>query len=91
MVKDFTDFALVETEVTVGHMAESDHANEDQHPRVVAMAVGLKRIVTDLVAVGLVMHVVFLLEVVRMRIRREDLLMTTKQLANGKQILNFFQ
>ena len=65
VVEDFTDFALVEAEVTVGHMAESHNANEDQHPGVVAMAVALKRIVTDLVAVRLVMQVVFLLEIVR--------------------------
>lgn len=58
MVQDFTNVALVEQEVGVAEVHESDTSDEENHPRVVALARGLERIVTELVTVWQVMDVV---------------------------------
>lgn len=84
MVQHFTDLALVEPKVAVSNVAEAQNANEQQHVRVVSMAVRFKRIISQLVTVRLVMNVVLFLEGVSVRVAGENVLVA----ALGKRDVN---
>lgn len=79
MVKDLADLSAVELEVRVREVAEGDSTHEEQQPGVVSLALGLEGIVTELVTVGLVVDVVLLLPGVPVRVRREDVLVTSRE------------
>jgi len=79
MVENLSNLPLVEPEVAVSNVAEADNANKDQHVRIITVAGSFKRIVTQLVAVGLVVHVVLFLKSVSMGVARENLLGAAKQ------------
>ena len=60
MIQNFADVASVEVEVSVAELHKGDTSDKEEHPRVVSLAGGLKRIVTDLITVGQVVDVVLL-------------------------------
>jgi len=74
MVEDLTDLSAVEAVVTGHEVDEGNTGNSDEHPGVVSIASGVERIVTELVTVGLVVHVVLFLEAVSVGVAREDVL-----------------
>lgn len=76
MVKHFSNFSSVEFEVRVGERDETDPCHEKQQVRIVALSLRLKRIITELVAVRLIMHVVFVFESMAVRVGCEDVVVT---------------
>ncbi len=62
MVKNFTNLSAVKLEVGVSEVTECNAANKEQQPCVVSLPLGFKRIVAQLVAIGLIMNVMFLLK-----------------------------
>lgn len=77
VVQHFADLAAVKLEVRVSECRERYARDENEKVRVVTLALGLKRIVTELVAVGFVVDVVFFLEAVAMGVGRENVLVAT--------------
>jgi len=78
VVQHLARLALVELEVTVTEVDEPHACHEDEQPRVVRLAIGLERVVAQLVAIGFVVHVVFLFERVAVRVGREDVRVAAK-------------
>jgi hypothetical protein len=72
MVKHFGNLPLVEAEVAVGEVDESVNGAEKHEVGVVGLALGLERIVAELVAVWLIVHVVFFFKRVTMGVGGED-------------------
>ena len=72
VVKHFGDLPLVKAEVAVGEVDESVNGAEKHEVGVVGLTLRLERIVTELVAVGLIVHVVFFLERVTMGVGGEN-------------------
>ena len=75
MVEDLTDVAFVEVEVSVRKVDKADDGDKDQHPRVVTTALGIERIITELITVGQVMNVVLFFPGVASSVGREGVLM----------------
>lgn len=75
VVEHFADLAAVELEVRVHEVAETDQTHEDEQVRVVALALGLERIVRNLVTIRQIMDVVLLVPLVAVRVTGEDLVM----------------
>jgi hypothetical protein len=78
MVKDLADLAPVELEVRMRKVRDRDPSDEQDHPGVVNLAVGVKGVVAKLVPVRLVVDVVLLLPGVSVRVRREDVMMAAQ-------------
>ena len=76
VVENLADLPSVELEVRVGEMNERDAADKQEQPGVVSLALGLERIVADLVAERFVVDVVFLFEAVA--VGREYVLVATR-------------
>lgn len=74
VVENLADLPPVELEVRVGEMNECDAADKQEQPGVVSLALGLERIVADLVAKRFVVDVVFLFEAVAVGVGREYVL-----------------
>jgi hypothetical protein len=62
MVQDLASLALVEFEVGVSEMYETDSSNEEQKEWVVTLTLRFERVITKLVTVRLVVDVVLLFE-----------------------------
>lgn len=75
VVEHFADLAAVELEVRVHEVAETDQTHEDEQVRVVALALGLERIVRNLVTIRQIMDVVLFVPLVPVRVTGEDLVM----------------
>lgn len=73
VIHNLANVAPVEVEVRVTEVHEGDASDEEDKPRVVTLARGLERIVTELVTVRQVVHVVLLLERVAACVRREGM------------------
>ena len=56
VVEDLASLPAIESEVSVAEVSEEDDASEEQHPRVVSLALLFEGVVTELVAERLVMH-----------------------------------
>ena len=56
VVKDLASLPAIESEVSVAEVSEEDDASEEEHPRVVSLALLFEGVVTELVAERLVMH-----------------------------------
>ncbi len=69
----------VEVEMSVAEVNEGDAGDEEDHPRVVTVALGVERIVTQLVTVGQVVHVVLFFPSVATCVGREGM-----RVAKGK-------
>ena len=78
VVENLADLPSVELEVRVGEMNERDAADKQEQPGVVSLALGLERIVADLVAERFVVDVVFLFEAVAVGVGREYVLVATR-------------
>ena len=78
MVQDFACLASVEFEVGMTEVNKADTCNEQQQPWVVTLALGLERIIADLVAERFVVDVVFLFEAVAVGVGREYVLVATR-------------
>jgi hypothetical protein len=84
MVEHFGDLSPVESEVAVGEVNERVDGAEKHQVGVVSLTLGLERIVTQLIAVRLIVHVVLFLEGVAMRVGGEDVSMAkSKELKLG--------
>ena len=77
MVEDLRSLALVEAEVAVRKVHKRVDSTEKNQVGVVGLALGLERIVAELVAVRLVVNIVLLLPAVTVRVRRENVLVAT--------------
>ena len=64
MVEHLAMLSLVESEVGKVQMCEANDCTKDDHDWVVAIAIGIKRIITILVAIWLIMDPSLFLEVV---------------------------
>lgn len=62
----------------VCEMNECNTADENQHPRVVALALGFKRIIAKFVTIGLIVHIVFFFKRVSVGVRREYMSVATE-------------
>ena len=56
VVEDLASLPAIESEVSVAEVSEEDDASEEEHPRVVSLALLFEGVVTELVAERLVMH-----------------------------------
>ena len=61
MVKNLTNVAPVEQEVGMAEMHKCDPSDENDQPRVVSLARGLERVITNLVTVGQIVDAVLFL------------------------------
>ena len=74
MVEHLAHLPVVEVEVSNLDHAEREDRDPDEDERNVSMAVGLEGVVSELVAVGLVVGVGLVLDQVRVGVGREDVL-----------------
>ena len=74
MVENFTNLALVKSEMAMSNMAEANNSDKNDHIRIISMSLSIKRIITKFITIRLVMNIVLFFEVVCMRVRRKDLM-----------------
>ena len=80
VVEHFTDLSSVKSEMRVREVDEGNTHDEDDKVNIVTLTMGVKWIITSLVTIWLIVHVVFLLESVRVAIRGENVNMVKKSL-----------
>jgi hypothetical protein len=73
MVKHLTDLPTVEPEMCMAEMRKSDDCKEQNQIRVVQLALGFEGVVSQLVAVRLIVNVGFVFPVMTTRIAAEDM------------------
>ena len=79
MIEDLRGLSLVESEVESHSGDESNTSNEDVHVRHISVALGLKRIVSELISVRLIMSVRLIHDQVGVRVWREDVFVTAME------------
>jgi hypothetical protein len=78
VVEHFTNLAAIEAEVGVSEVNQADTHKKDQHVGVVCLTLGLKRIVTQFVAVRQIVNISFFFKRVTACIGGEDVLVAGK-------------
>ena len=62
VVEYLANLSAIESEVSMAEVSECDNANEENHPRVVSLALLFEGIITELVAERLIMNLGVLLK-----------------------------
>ena len=62
MIEHFANLSAVEAEVCVAEVNKGDNTSEQEHPRIVSLALLLEGIVSQLITIGLIVHFGILLE-----------------------------
>ena len=78
MVKHLTDLPAVEPEMCMAKMRKSNNCKEQNQIRVVKLALGFKGVVSQLVAVRLIVDVGFVFPVMSTRVAAEDMDMAAR-------------
>ena len=83
MIENFTCLSIIKSEVGSGGCAHEENCEIYHQERLVSMALGVKRIISIKVAVGLVVSIGLIHDQFGMRVGRKDVLM-----ASDKRILD---
>ena len=69
MIEHLSYFTSVKAEVGMGEVDAANDSHKDEQPWVVALTLGFKWIISELVTIGQVMHISLLLKVVPVGVR----------------------
>ena len=79
MIEYFSGLAAIKSEVSMAEVHKDDCTSEDQEPRVISLALFFKGVVSQFIAVRLIVKLGVFLECLGKRIAREDMTMMEKR------------
>ena len=62
MIENFTGLSSIKSAVSVAEVNECDDPREQQHPRIVSLALLLEGVVSQFITIGLIVHLGVLFE-----------------------------
>ncbi len=80
MVEDLADLSTIEAEMSMTEVNKGDNASEQEHPRIISLALLLERIVSQLITIRLIVNFGILLKGLCESISREDMTVTISKL-----------